>query len=83
MNKKTSELDAIKEFTFYIKLNEENEALLEELGYEKRNGSCTYKHNFLEIAPLKKWFWRTDSVIESKLVEVESQPALVTYKIKE
>ena len=82
MNKKTTALDALKEFTFCINKNEENEALLEELGYERRNGSCTYKHSFLEVAPLKNWYWPIESVLTRKLVEVEAEPAFVTYKIK-
>lgn len=53
----SDQLKALQEFEFGVKISQEVEDLLKEQGYERRSGSCTYRHNYYTIVPLKKWYY--------------------------
>jgi len=53
----TTETKELTEFTFAIPMNNENLNLLEELGFDRRGGSCTNTYNWYVVVPLKQWYY--------------------------
>lgn len=68
----TEQLKALTEFEFGVKISQEVEDLLKEQGYERRSGSCTYRHNYYTIVPLKKWYYPVE-YYSGILIDVEEE----------
>lgn len=63
----TTETKELTEFTFAIPLNEENLNLLQELGFDRRSGSCSYTYNWFVVVPLKMWYYPVECYYGIKL----------------
>ncbi len=72
MNK---QIDAMREFIFSVDMVEGVGDYLKNIGYEKRNGSCTYQHKCYWVVPLKKWYYPMDSKACVHVSIEEFQPA--------
>lgn len=67
----TDKIQALTDFEFAIPLGDEVKELLEDLGYERRNGSCSYTYKWYVVRPLKLWYYPVESYSGIKLTTEE------------
>ncbi len=72
--------EELEAFSFAIPMTLENEEFLRDQGYDRRTGSCTYKHNYFQIQPFKKWYYPVESFYGVKVDVTEE--VVTKHKLK-